>query len=66
MTTSRECICCREIDIIYKMGENDIEIGCIMEHEGFQPVCLDVWVLQTAYFAYRSHYGNAKEKSTQK
>ena len=48
--------------VISKMGEYDSEIGCIVEHEGFQPVC---WVLQlqAAYFAYRSH-GNAEEKST--
>ena len=26
-------------------------------------VCLDVWVLQTAYFNYRQHYDVAKEKA---
>ena len=25
--------------------------------------CLDVWVLQTAYFNYRQHYGVAEEKA---
>ena len=45
MTTSRECICCCEIDVVIsKMGENDSEICCIVEHKRFQPVCLDVWV----------------------
>ena len=33
------------------------EVNCIIDHEGFESVCLNVWVLQTAYFAYRYHYG---------
>ena len=61
MDTSRECICCREVDkIIEKMQENDtdLEIECITDHEGFEAVCLNRWVLQAAYFAYREQYGN--------
>ena len=31
---------------------------CITEHEGFSAVCLNRWVLQTAYyFQYRQQYG---------
>jgi len=26
------------------------EPACITEHEGFHPVCLNIWVLQKAYF----------------
>ena len=64
MATSAECICCREVDAIEsKMQESQSDIGCIIEHEGFQPVCLDVWVLQTAYHNYRQKYGDAEEKS---
>ena len=29
---------------------------------GFESMCLDVWVLQAAYFSYRYHYGDAEEK----
>ena len=32
-------------------------ISCITEHEGFDAVCLNIWVLQAAYFAYRQRYG---------
>ena len=64
MPTSIECTCCREIDAIEsKMLENPTDIHCIIDHEGFQGVCLDVWVLQTAYHNYRQKYGDAEEKS---
>ena len=64
MSTSIECPCCREIDAIEsKMLENPTDIHCIIDHEGFQSVCLDVWVLQTAYHNYRQKYGDAEEKS---
>ena len=64
MPTARECICCCEIDqIITKKQEsgNGSEVLCIINHEGFAPVCLNLWVLQTAYFAYRQHYGDMEE-----
>ena len=31
---------------------------CITNHPGFCNVCLDIWVLQTAYYVYRQHYGS--------
>ena len=45
-------MCCREISAIdnrlqKSSGGNPC---CITEYEGFQPVCLDVWVLQMAGF----------------
>ena len=45
------------------MLENPTDIHCIIDHEGFQSVCLDVWVLKTAYHNYRQKYGDAEEKS---
>ena len=45
-----------------KMNENETEIGCIVDHEGFEAVCLNLWVPQTAYFVYRQIYGEAEEK----
>ena len=34
-----------------------VKDACITGHEGFDVVCLNGWVLQAAYFAYRQHYG---------
>ena len=57
MPTSGECICCCEVDkVVSKMEETGA--SCITEHEGFGAVCLNRWVLQTAYFQYRQQYGN--------
>ena len=61
MPTRRECISCCEVEsIVEKKQEN---VNCIINHEGFQTVCLDVWVLQAAYFNYRQHYGDAEERA---
>lgn len=59
METSAECICCKEVDqTLSKIEEGESsELNCITLHEGFQSVCLDVWVLQAAYHTYRQHYG---------
>ena len=32
-------------------------VGCITLHPGFQGVCLNPWVLETAYYSYQQHYG---------
>ena len=46
-------MCCCEIDrIVAKKGENESDIQCIVNHEGFDPVCLNLWVLQAAYFSF--------------
>ena len=61
METSRECVCCKEVsrvmDKVDELDESSASIGCITEHPGFATVCLDVWVLQTAYYQYRQHHG---------
>ena len=63
MPTSRECVCCCEIDqVMLKKEESANWNTCITEHEGFDSVCLNVWVLQAAYFNYRYHYGNTEER----
>ena len=31
---------------------------CITEHPGFQSTCLDVWVLKTAYYAFRQQHAD--------
>ena len=59
MPTEEECICCNEIESVQqKKGVSELNMSCITEHEGFAAVCLNVWVLQTAYFQYRQHYGS--------
>ena len=66
MTTSHENICCSELDrVIEKKEEGSSAVSCIIDHKGFHSVCLDVWVLQTAYFNYWQHYGVAEEKAVQ-
>ena len=59
MNTSSECVCCKEISVVCgKINElGDSSIHCITEHPGFEGVCLNVWVLQAAYYQYRQHYG---------
>lgn len=64
MPTGIECVCCREItQMVNKKSPEGVE--CITLHPGFQSVCLDPWVLETAYYSYRQHYGeNAVEGAT--
>ena len=61
MATSAECVCCKEISrTVAKMEEaNDPTVTCITRHPGFESVCLNVWVLQAAYFQYRQEHGAA-------
>ena len=35
----------------------EIQMECITEHPRFQSTCLDVWVLETAYYAFRQQHG---------
>lgn len=59
MPTASECICCHEIDnVVQKIQESGKDINCIVDHDGFDPVCLNVWVLQAAYYSYRQRYGS--------
>ena len=46
-------------------NESEKDVSGITDHEGFESVCLNVWVLQTAYFNYRQlqRYGEAVEKT---
>jgi len=49
------------------IGELEIEqeLKCISEHPGFEPVCLNTYVLQTAYYQYRQQYGLEVEDSNE-
>ncbi|PIK44205.1 putative P2X purinoceptor 7-like [Apostichopus japonicus] len=58
MPSARECRCCHEASaVMEKNAEGEGNSVCITEHQGFQPVCLDPWVLQTASYQYSQHYG---------
>ena len=49
MPSSREYVCCREIQVVeQKLQDSDVKLQCITEHNSFDPVCRNVWVLQTA------------------
>ena len=60
-TTAKECLCCTEVKkvrVVVKQyhsrtGQTD---WCVTDHPGFKSVCLDVWVLHTAYQQYRMDY----------
>lgn len=46
---AEECRCCMEVDRCReRMEEVEKDGECITVHPGFQSVCLDGWVLQTA------------------
>lgn len=40
--------------------------GCILDHPGFNAVCLNIWVLETAWLQYRSEYREPYEGPTHK
>ena len=59
MPTAHESVCCAEIVQVWQKVEDQmpkIQMKCITEHPGFQSTCLDVWVLETAYYAVRKQY----------
>ncbi|XP_069108912.1 uncharacterized protein [Argopecten irradians] len=59
MTTLPECVCCDELMRVQETRDEIDGIACITEHPGFRTVCLDVFVLRTAYEGYKQyHNGN--------
>ena len=61
MATREECICCCEIARVVDKLEGT-GAPCITEHDGFDVVCLNRWVLQTAYYQYKQQYGRRSDK----
>ena len=55
--TASQCggkrICCQEVEAV-EVEELQAEPRCIVQHPGFETVCLNVWVLQTAWLQYGS------------
>ena len=57
MPSQRECVCCHEITRVTDvMQQVDPEVLCVTLHPGFEPVCLNEYVLDTAYYQYRQQY----------
>ena len=62
MPTKKECVCCCSIgEVVAKMEE--IGAVCITECDGFDAVCLNLWVLQTAYYQYSTDCNMASTKN---
>ena len=71
MDREEECICCQEINAIEStckslpndgpMYANQPTPCCITQHPGFMSVCLNKWVLKTAWFQYKQQYTDAYE-----
>ncbi|XP_069110939.1 uncharacterized protein [Argopecten irradians] len=70
MPTAAESRCCREIErISQKMEDVELEendLKCILDHPGFNPVCLNVYVLETAYYQYQQQYGGQHKTDEQR
>ena len=63
MGRAEACICCQEIEQVKNKlneavtsGECEEEPTCITQHPGFHPVCINRWVLQTAWYQYKQQY----------
>ena len=63
-----ECVCCREINEVWDMcqalvleGERTEPVSCITEHPGFLPVCINKYVLRTAWKQYKQQYKDSYE-----
>ena len=60
-----ECICCSEIVWWQNSAKRSRPGGleeppvCITQHPGFSAVCLNRWVLQTAWYQYKQQYAHA-------
>ena len=58
MDRNKECKCCLEVpEVVRKNSEVTRPFpSCITLHPGFSAVCLNRWVLQTAWYQYRQQY----------
>lgn len=54
-----ECCCCQELNRVFDKleehaSENNIEPPtCILNHPGFEGICLDPWSLEQSYRYYK-------------
>lgn len=65
MQEESESTCCQEAERVLEQvtiynQETDSQILCITHHPGFQTVCLDRYVLDTAYLQFKQEHGNVQ------
>ena len=66
MPTARECVCCKEVEkVVDVIASTDPIVECVTSHPGFEPVCLNTYVLEVAYFQYRQQYGERPEQANE-
>ena len=60
MPTPTECVCCKEISATFeKTGTSESStVNCITEREGFDTMCLNVWVLQASLLPTVTNMGH--------
>ena len=65
---NKECTCCSEFPQMCDKNREAVGMGevaeapvCITHHPGFQAVCLNRWVLQTAWYQYKQQYSQSHE-----
>ena len=62
MDRAEECLCCHEIGPVMNKISDAVNVAnhrsplCITNHPGFDGVCLNQWVLETAWYNYRQQY----------
>ena len=68
-----ECVCCTEIDCVVAKNNEAVEAEglaeppvCTTHHPGFHAVCLNRWVLQTAWYQYKQQYQDSYEGPSHK
>lgn len=63
MDRNVECVCCQEVVQCVNKNQEVAQVeqvsepACITDNPGFQAVCLNYWVLQTAWNQYKQQYG---------
>ncbi|XP_062588548.1 uncharacterized protein LOC134250211 [Saccostrea cucullata] len=66
MPTAAESVCCHEVEKIHHLFTDlNSEVHCITAHPGFQPACLNTYVLQIAYYQYKQQYREDIEDSSE-
>lgn len=65
MPLAKECVCCKETRVLLVLMKND-EIQCITDHPGFEPVCLNTYVLDTAHNQYKRQYNRQIQNISEK
>lgn len=56
MPSERECLCCHEVLKIDQKRRKGKVQPCITQKPGFQSVCLDHDVLETAFYQFNQEY----------